>query len=156
MTTNREGFKTDGVVRECTSCRKIFTITSKTVTLCPQCNSNRVKSTSSEKKMLNRARNRARERGLEFSLELSDIKIPDICPILGIPLRVHSGTSGGKPFSPALDRIDNSKGYIPGNVMVISHLANCMKSSATNEQLHAFADWVKLNISAGTNDSCLT
>jgi len=145
LTKNAQGFLTSSTHRECTNrnCRTIFEITSKTVTLCPRCNSNRVKATHPSRKMFFRARSRAKERGHIFDIEYTDIHIPEYCPILGIKLECHSGSSGGKNNSPALGRIDNSKGYIKGNIMVISHLANVMKSSANPEQLIAFANWVK-------------
>ena len=54
----------------------------------------------------------------------------------------HSGSSGGRFNSPALDRIDNTKGYIRGNVWVISHRANQMKVDANIEELKLFAEWV--------------
>jgi hypothetical protein len=142
MSVNREGYFVGEVERECTSCGIIFNKTSKTVTLCNKCNSERVKSESPEKKMFRRAKTRARERGIDFSITLEDVVIPEFCPTLGIKLKVHKGRSGGNPESPALDRIDNSKGYVKGNVMVMSHLANMMKSSATTEQLLLFAKWV--------------
>ena len=41
----------------------------------------------------------------------------------------NSGNS--KSNSPTLDRIDNNKGYVKGNVKVISHRANSLKSSGT-------------------------
>lgn len=144
MKRNREGNLVGDVTRECSSstCNNIFTITSKTVTLCPNCNSERVKSVAPEKRMLARAKARARERGHEFDLELSDIHIPTHCPVLGIALVAHKGRSGGNPNSPALDRIDNNKGYVKGNVMVISHRANMMKVDASPEELIKFAKWV--------------
>jgi len=46
---------------------------------------------------------------------------------------------GRLPNSPSLDRIDPTKGYIKGNVEVISNLANTMKQNATPEELLAFA-----------------
>lgn len=92
--------------------------------------------------MLSRAKNRAREKSLEFDLSTEDIVIPAACPILGLPLEHKKGSPGGAHNSPALDRIDNSKGYVKGNVVVVSHLANMMKSSATPEQLLKFADWI--------------
>jgi hypothetical protein len=139
---NREGFFVGEFERECTKCGVIFPKTSKTVTLCNDCNSSRVKGESVEIKMLRRAKQRAKDRGVEFGISLEDITIPTHCPILGIELQMHKGRSGGQPNSPALDRVDNSKGYVKGNVMVVSHLANMMKSSATTEQLVLFAEWI--------------
>ena len=55
------------------------------------------------------------------------------CPALGIPFKI--GDEGGRLNSPSLDRIDNSKGYIKGNVVWVSMLANTIKTSATPEQI---------------------
>ena len=143
MIRNREGYLVSDLSRECTKCGSIFENKSKTVTLCGPCNSNRVKEQSPEVRMYRRAKSRAAQSGLEFNLSKEDIKIPIHCPVLGIPLSTHKGTSGGRDNSPALDRVDNSKGYIKGNVLVISHLANMMKSSANKEQLIKFSEWVQ-------------
>jgi hypothetical protein len=86
-----------------------------------------------EKFLLRRASERAKKFGREFDIELSDITIPNICPVLNIPLTV--GTGKLHAASPALDRIDSSKGYVKGNVRVISHRANTLKSNATLEEL---------------------
>ena len=145
MKRNREGFLVSDTERECTKCVVIFQLTSKTVTLCNNCNTNRVTEQSPEVKMYRRAKSRVTKTGMEFSITKHDIFIPEICPILGIPLIVHSGRSGGYNDSPALDRIDNSKGYVIGNIQVISHLANKMKADSNKEQLITFAEWVLNN-----------
>ena len=90
------------------------------------------------------AKNRAKQRGLAFDLEFSDIQIPPTCPILGIPILVYAGhgNPGGRMDSPSLDRIDPLKGYIKGNIQVISHKANSMKFNATKDELLKFANWV--------------
>lgn len=86
--------------------------------------------------MLNRARHRAKKRGWEFNIERHDIVIPDICPVLKIPLVVHKeGKPGYHHDSPSLDRIDNSKGYVKGNIRVISNKANLLKSNASIEDM---------------------
>ena len=82
------------------------------------------------------AKKRASERDLEFNIEESDIVIPDVCPILEVPLKF--GTKGNYDYSPSLDRIDNTKGYIKGNIQVISKKANTMKNSATLQELQTF------------------
>jgi len=142
MRVNREGYKISETERECTNCGTMFLKTSKTVTLCNKCNSERVKCTDPEVKMLQRAKNRAKLKDLEFDLTVKDIIIPKHCPILGIELVCKSGTSGGQKNSPALDRKDSKRGYTKDNVQVISHLANMMKSHATEEELIAFANWI--------------
>lgn len=147
MERNREGYLVSDTHRECTNCGKLFLITSK-MTLCKTCNSNRVKSYRPEWKMHQRAKMRSKENGREFSIEVSDIVIPDVCPILGIELNMNSGKSGAYRNSPSLDRIDNSKGYTKNNIQVISQLANAMKCHATNEELHKFAQWVISNVPA--------
>lgn len=91
-----------------------------------------------ENKMVWTARGRAKRAGLICTITPDDIHIPEYCPYLG--LKLH--TSGGKPRgdeTASLDRIDPTKGYIPGNVEVISDLANRMKNSASKEQQISFA-----------------
>lgn len=141
MEKNREGYLISETHRECTNCGDIFEITSK-MTLCKKCNSSRVKSMTTEWKMHQRAKQRAKARGTEFSIEVSDIVIPDVCPVLGIKLNMNSGKSGAYKNSPSLDRKDNSKGYTPDNIWVISQEANAMKHSASPEELIKFANWV--------------
>ena len=145
MNKNREGYLVSDTHRECTNCGTIFEITSK-MTLCKVCNSNRVKSLRPEWKMHQRAKMRSKDTGREFKIEVSDIVIPDVCPILGINLNMNSGKSGAYRNSPSLDRIDNNKGYTKDNIQVISQLANAMKCHATNEELHKFANWILNNV----------
>jgi hypothetical protein len=142
---NREGFWISENYRQCTHCRKIFLRTSDTVTLCNQCNVRRVREQTPEVKMYRRALVRARDKGLPINITKEDIVIPVLCPILGIPLIVHEG-SGAWPDSPSLDRIDPVKGYVRGNIWVISQRANQMKGSANMKELRVFAEWILKNI----------
>ena len=141
MKTNREGYLVGISSRECTKCGSVFEVTSK-MTLCKPCNSNRVKSLTPEWKMHQRAKQRAVSKGEDFNIVVGDIVIPGVCPILKIPLNMNSGKSGAYKNSPSLDRIDNNKSYVKGNVQVISQLANSMKGAASIEELQYFADWV--------------
>lgn len=90
-------------------------------------------------KMLQAARGRAKKLGVPFDLSRQDVSIPTHCPALGIPLQVGKGkiTDG----SPSLERIRPALGYVRGNVVVVSHLANRIKNSATLEQMISVAGW---------------
>jgi hypothetical protein len=97
------------------------------------------------RRMWSVAKQRAKKRGIIFTITPEDVVIPKYCPALGIELVLGvgiSGRQGGNPNSPSLDRIIPSLGYVPGNVRVISHLANSMKGAATQDQLEKFAKWV--------------
>lgn len=84
-----------------------------------------------EASLLATAKRRARVKGLEFSLAVQDIRIPAVCPILGIPIFSKDGSVG--PNSPSIDRLDSAKGYTANNIAVISHRANQLKSNMTRE-----------------------
>jgi len=81
--------------------------------------------------LLARAKNRAKREGIEFDITLKDIVIPTHCPVLNIVLEIGEPNA---PNAPSLDRIDNTKGYIRGNVCVISWRANHLKNSLTLQQ----------------------
>lgn len=74
---------------------------------------------------------RANARGIPFELEVSDIVLPKLCPILGIELRFGEGRV--HDASPSLDRLIPSRGYVRGNCFVISSKANRMKQENTME-----------------------
>lgn len=91
-----------------------------------------------KKKLLKSAKYNARSRELEFSITEDDLNIPEYCPYLNIKLTSEI-SSKNNSSTISLDRIDSSKGYIPGNVQVISNLANRMKANASKEELLIFA-----------------
>ena len=101
------------------------------------------KSNNREKNLFQQARYRAKTKNISFDIEVSDIIIPETCPILGLPLK--KSIDGNRDLSPSLDRIDNAKGYIKGNIQVISAKANTMKHNADKEDLINFSNWVKEN-----------
>jgi hypothetical protein len=63
------------------------------------------------------------------------------CPALNIEMK--AGRDSDWRLSPSVDRIDPSGGYIRGNVIWISWLANCIKSSATPKQIIAVGEFYK-------------
>lgn len=89
------------------------------------------------KRLLWRAKDRSNRLGLDCNLTVEDIVIPEKCPLLEIPFKY--GSKHDKWFTYSIDRIDNTKGYIKGNIQIISYLANTMKSQAAIPQLITFA-----------------
>jgi hypothetical protein len=89
------------------------------------------------------ARERAIEKGIVFKLKsYKDLpEVPEYCPVLNIPL--HVGDKVCTNNSPSLDRIDNSKGYIKGNIQIISLKANQMKNNATLGDVEKLYNYMK-------------
>jgi hypothetical protein len=72
---------------------------------------------------------------LEFDLEMSDLlPLPSLCPVYNIPL-IYDGDKQ-QDASASLDRIENDKGYVKGNVAVISMKANWDKQACSLDRLH--------------------
>ena len=88
--------------------------------------------------LVDRARYRSKRDNREFNITKADIVIPEICPILNVKL-----VPGHRVYGPSLDRVDNNKGYIKGNIRVISKKANHLKGAATLDQLKMIIEYVE-------------
>lgn len=101
--------------------------------------------------ILRAARQRAKLRGLPFSLTIEDLPstLPETCPVLGIAIYSNVGGRSTKPHSPSLDRIVPTLGYVKGNVRIISHRANELKSNATVDELRLILKDAELIAGAG-------
>lgn len=97
--------------------------------------------------MRQRAKDRSAELGIPFDLVVSDIVIPERCPVLDIPIepgigKLHDG-------SPTVDRIIPDLGYVRGNVEVISHKANRMKNNGSLEEMRKVLAWMEKKVNGG-------
>ena len=88
------------------------------------------------KYLFNLAKRRSARVGVEFNISVEDVVVPKVCPLLGIPINSYSEHPD---FRPSLDRIDPKRGYIKGNVQVVSHKANRVKSNANGDELLTMA-----------------
>lgn len=110
-------------------------------TYCKICRDKRKKLRDPRIDLLNSARKSAKDRNLEFSITLEDISIPSHCPILGIKLFKTAKQATNN--SPSIDRIDSSKGYIKGNVQILSLRANILKNNATVDELESVLNFIR-------------
>lgn len=92
------------------------------------------------------ARTRAKQKDIPFDLDLDYVRsmvgenaeLASHCPVLGMALdwsRQRGNGSKPLPNSPSMDRIDPERGYVKGNIWIISHRANQIKSDASHEEL---------------------
>ena len=88
-----------------------------------------------------KAKKRSEKSGVPFNIERSDVIIPETCPVLGIPLFITKGTIGDN--SPTIDKIIPEKGYVKGNIAVISARANRIKCDASLEEFELIYNWIK-------------
>jgi hypothetical protein len=86
-------------------------------------------------------RNNALQKGIQFALTISDLHpLPKTCPVLGIPLS-YEGNEGAADNAMSIDRIDPNKGYVQGNIVLVSQRANRIKNDATPLELRKIADF---------------
>ena len=86
---------------------------------------------------------RAKKRGFPCNIGIDDITIPDRCPVFGTVLAINSGHRGAADNSPSLDKIVPERGYVQGNITVISWKANRLKSNATLKELRALVRYLE-------------
>lgn len=90
------------------------------------------------------AKRRAVKKGLPFDLSGSYIYsiLPDKCPVFGTAFKFRGNGVLG-PTSPSIDRIDPAKGYVEGNIVIISLKANQIKNAFTTSDIRRVADWME-------------
>lgn len=86
-----------------------------------------------------KARARAAKKGVPFDIPRGTTRVlfdrcEGRCELSGIEFK-PSETGVCSVYSPSLDRIDPSKGYVLGNIRLILHGLNAMKGEGTDEQL---------------------
>lgn len=93
---------------------------------------------SVERRLLQSTKVTASTQNLPHGIEKSDILLPTHCPYLEIEIDYEAP---GKSWNaPSVDKIVPSLGYVPGNIQVVSCMANRMKSNASISQLMTFAE----------------
>ena len=95
--------------------------------------------------LIRTCKNRAKRKGIEFTITAADLAMPPECPCCGNKLQARTGPRkpGPTPNSPSIDRVDNSRGYVPGNVAIICWRCNELKRNATPEELHKILSWIE-------------
>jgi hypothetical protein len=88
------------------------------------------------------ARSRARLVGVPCTISVADLEWPTHCPALGVELD-YAAKGHGRPNSPSIDRIIPARGYVPGNVMIISLRANVLKRDGTVDEIGRLADFLR-------------
>lgn len=94
-------------------------------------------------RMYHGAKQRAKKQNLPFNLDQKYIQdlIPTHCPVFGIPL--INGIEVFHDNSLSLDKLIPSKGYVKGNVCVISDRANRIKRDATLDELKKLVYYIE-------------
>lgn len=147
--------KTDAdslVDKVCTKCGGVFPSSEfhKTSALkggrqnhCRSCETKRKKDyftdpTARNKRSLSMIKSRAAREGVPFGLTIDDMIIPDVCPVLGIPILLDPNHRDNYP---SVDRIIPVLGYVPGNIVIVSYRANRIKNDATIDELTKVASF---------------
>lgn len=147
MPKTKEGYYKLKAEGRCVNCRRPRG-KDGTTTMCRHCADLNVKSQRKRRQrsdvyrqdLLNTMRTRAKQKGIPFDLSVEDIEWNTVCPVFGIPI-YHRKKQANNATS--LDRLIPEKGYVKGNVIVISTKANRMKQNATVKELRQIADWLE-------------
>lgn len=78
--------------------------------------------------------NSAKTRNIDFNITISELKKiykRKICPYT----KVKFIEEDNHDFSKTIDRIDNNKGYVSGNIIVCAKSINTIKSNLTIEEI---------------------
>jgi hypothetical protein len=83
--------------------------------------------------------------GERIKLTIDDVDWPEYCPVFGTLLYYGLNHKWEIPreHTPSIDRIVPEKGYVKGNIAVISWRANELKRDGTVEEFSKLLDWMR-------------
>ena len=121
----------------------------KRFTVCIQCERDRFNEryrANPIPQLLSAFKNRAKKQNVPFDLTVADISnllknARNICPVLGLKMTTTLLGSGDTDYSPSFDRIYPKKGYVKGNIVIVSNKANRIKTDATVDEIRKVADF---------------
>lgn len=90
-----------------------------------------------------RTRNGAKQRGRVFTLTKQEFE-----PYCAVVSCEFCGVEFDSDNAKSIDRIDNAKGYEPGNIACLCVACNRMKSNHTPTSLRQWADWIDSKLKA--------
>ena len=93
---------------------------------------------SPEEYLHRKTKKEAQKLGYDFTLEVSDIVVPEKCIYLETNLISDLENEDDLNFM-TLDRLDTSKGFTKSNIIIISKMAHTMRNGSTPEILINFA-----------------
>lgn len=97
-----------------------------------------------DRRLISKLYSGAKRRGIECTIskeELHAILAPMVCCKTGWKLEFtgYKSTERKNDFAPSFDRIDNSKGYVSGNVQLVCWLYNDLKGARDDAMILDFA-----------------
>jgi hypothetical protein len=89
--------------------------------------------------MIANCKGSSKRRNIHFDLKAEDIA-PAVesghCQLTGLPFDFNPPKGKGfNPYAPSVDRIDNNKGYVAGNVRVVLWAVNSALSESSDEEM---------------------
>jgi hypothetical protein len=95
-------------------------------------------------RLINHAKVRAKKENLPFDLDAEELckTIESVCPITGLVIN-FSKIQNGSDDTPTLDRIVPERGYVNGNVKIISNRGNWLKGNLNIEICENIINYLK-------------
>lgn len=94
-----------------------------------------------KKQLIAKIKAQAKLKGIQFNITKDDVEWVSICPILELKIDYYT-ENFRKDGTASFDRKDPNKGYVKGNVFIISNLANMRKSDLNLHQIERLYNYV--------------
>jgi hypothetical protein len=89
--------------------------------------------------MFSNCRGSAKRRHIDFKITIDDVfpgVANGVCQLTGLPFDFNPHKEKeNNPYAPSVDRIDNNKGYVPGNIRIVLWAVNSALGESSDEEM---------------------